>query len=80
MVAPTNASKWRMGFNSTFKWLRVTTVCSVYVCNLCVCVCVWRGVGHRRQFVAVELHNLNYDHYYWGDQIQQLDGLSVWNT
>jgi hypothetical protein len=32
------------------------------------------------QFVAVEFHNLNYPHYYWGDKIEQLDGRAMWNA
>ena len=53
----------------------------MYVCMyLCVCVCVCGGVGHKGQFVAVVLHNLKYPHYYWGDQIEQLDGWAMWNA
>jgi len=53
----------------------------MYVCMyLCVCVCVCGGVGHKGQFVAVVLHNLKYPHYYWGDQIERLDGWAMWNA
>jgi hypothetical protein len=31
--APTNASKWRMGFNSAFKGLNKTFICVMRVCS-----------------------------------------------